>query len=86
MFDLNTYIQSPYLTLFLFQGKADGNKHALWIRKHMQRYLYSIGIFINQHCGKVCFVGLLLLSLCCVGLKSIKMETDIHNLWVEGMY
>ncbi|XP_052776119.1 protein patched homolog 1-like isoform X1 [Mya arenaria] len=65
------------------KGKADGNKQALWVRKHIQRYLYSIGIFINQHCGKVCFVGLLLLSLCCVGLKSIKMETDIERLWVE---
>lgn len=37
-----------------------------------------------MHCGKVLFVGLLLLSLCCVGLKTSKIETNVEELWVEG--
>jgi len=75
-----------YKVFYMFQGKADGNRLALWVRKQVQGYLFSIGLFINLHCGKVCFVGLLLLSLCCVGLKSVRIETDIEKLWVEGMY
>lgn len=72
------------INFYCFQGKADGNKYGLWVRKHIQRYLYSIGCFIHLHCGKVLFVGLLLLSLCCVGLKSVRIETDVEKLWVEG--
>ncbi|XP_069128023.1 protein patched homolog 1-like [Argopecten irradians] len=65
------------------KGKADGNKSALWLRCHLQNYLFAIGSFIDLHCGKVLFVGLLLLSLCCVGLKTAKIETNIEELWVE---
>ncbi|XP_052257049.1 protein patched homolog 1-like isoform X2 [Dreissena polymorpha] len=81
--DRPSYVNAKAAYRQIRKGKADGNKHALWVRKHVQEYLYIIGIFINQHCGKVCFVGLLLLSLCCVGLKSVKMETDVEKLWVE---
>lgn len=67
-----------------FQGKVDGNKCALWLRWHLQTYMFKVGCFINEHCGKVLFVGLLLLSLCCVGLKTAKLETNIEELWVQG--
>lgn len=80
------YICACIIGLYLFQGKADGNRYALWVRKNVQRYLYSIGCFIHLHCGKVLFVGLLLLSLCCVGLKSVRIETDVQKLWVEGTF
>ncbi|XP_064605910.1 protein patched homolog 1-like [Liolophura sinensis] len=65
------------------KGKEKGNIYALWVRSHLQTYLFSIGCFIQLHCGKVLFVGLLLLSLCCVGLKTAKIETNVDELWVE---
>lgn len=65
------------------KGKADGNKCALWVRWHLQKYMFSIGCFIQLHCGKVLFLGLLLLSLCCIGFKLVKFETDVEDLWVE---
>lgn len=70
--------------LFVFQGRADGNTCALWLRLHLQRHLYSLGCFLQLHCGKVLFLGLLLLSLCCVGLKTAHIETNVEELWVEG--
>ncbi|XP_052102126.1 protein patched homolog 1-like [Mytilus californianus] len=66
------------------KGKADGNKCALWVRWHLQDYMFSIGCFIQLHCGKVLFMGLLLLSLCCIGFKLVKFETDVEALWVEA--
>ncbi|VDI20767.1 Hypothetical predicted protein, partial [Mytilus galloprovincialis] len=66
------------------KGKADGNKCALWVRWHLQNYMFSIGCFIQLHCGKVLFMGLLLLSLCCIGFKLVKFETDVEALWVEA--
>lgn len=68
----------------VFQGRADGNTCALWLRLHLQRHLYSLGCFLQLHCGKVLFLGLLLLSLCCVGLKTAHIETNVEELWVEG--
>ncbi|KAK3091489.1 hypothetical protein FSP39_020198 [Pinctada imbricata] len=65
------------------KGKADGNTCALWLRWHLQKYLFKIGCFLQLHCGKVLFLGLLSLSLCCIGLKEAKIETNVENLWVE---
>lgn len=67
------------------KGKADGSPSALWLRMHIQRYMFKIGGFIQIHCGKVLFVGILLLSLCCIGLKTTSLQTDVEKLWVEGM-
>ena len=30
------------------------------------------------------FLGVLLLSLCCVGLKTAALQTSVERLWVEG--
>ncbi|XP_061192639.1 protein patched homolog 1-like [Saccostrea echinata] len=65
------------------KGKADGSACALWLRMHIQRYMFKIGGFIQLHCGKVLFVGILLLSLCCIGLKTTTLQTDVEKLWVE---
>ena len=70
----------------VLQGKVTGNKHALWLRWQLQERLFAIGCFIQLHAGKVIFLGLLLLSLCCVGLKAASLETKVENLWVEGTY
>ncbi len=53
---------------------------------HLQTHLYNLGCFIQHHCGKVLFVGLLLLSLCSVGLKTAQIETNVEKLWVECEY
>ncbi|KAK7100530.1 hypothetical protein V1264_023464 [Littorina saxatilis] len=66
------------------RGRADGNTCALWLRLHLQRHLYSLGCFLQLHCGKVLFLGLLFLSLCCVGLKTAHIETNVEELWVEA--
>ena len=68
----------------VFQGKATGNTCALRIRAYLQTRLFSLGCFIQKHCGKVLFIGLLLLSLCCLGLKTASIETNVEKLWVEG--
>jgi hypothetical protein len=39
---------------------------------------------VQRHCGKVLFVGFLVLSLCAVGLKTADIEEDLEKLWVEG--
>ena len=71
---------------FIFQGKAHGNTCALWLRGHLQTHLFNLGCFIQKHCRKVLFLGLLVLSLCCVGLKTATIETDVEKLWVEGKF
>ncbi|XP_013398571.1 protein patched homolog 1 isoform X2 [Lingula anatina] len=65
------------------KGKASGNTCALWLRWHLQKQLFNLGCFIERHCGKVLFVGLLLLCLCCIGLKTATIETNVEKLWVE---
>jgi len=70
--------------LFGIQGKAAGSRHAVWIRWQLQWRLFGLGCFIQRHAGKVLFLGILLLSLCCVGLKTAALETTVERLWVEG--
>lgn len=69
---------------FCFQGKASGNRVALWLRTKLQSYLFQLGCFVQIHAGKVLFVGLLTLCTFCVGLKSATILTDVEKLWVEG--
>ncbi|CAH1772357.1 unnamed protein product, partial [Owenia fusiformis] len=66
------------------KGRAFGNTCALRLRGTLQKHLFNLGCCIQKHCGKVLFVGLLLLSLCCVGLKTATIETDVNKLWVEA--
>lgn len=65
------------------KGKATGNKAALRLRAKLQAHLFQLGCFVQRHPGKVLFVGLLVLSTFCVGLKSATLETDVEKLWVE---
>ncbi|XP_076319648.1 protein patched-like isoform X2 [Tachypleus tridentatus] len=65
------------------KGKASGNKSALWLRTKLQVQLFQLGCFIQKNAGKVLFVGLLVFSSFCVGLKSASMQTDVEKLWVE---
>ena len=69
--------------LIFFQGRATGNKPALWIRCKLQEELYQLGKLIQEHAGKVLFTGLLVLAALSIGLKSVVMEDRIEKLWVE---
>ena len=71
----------PFL---FFQGKASGNKAALWLRSKIQNELFKLGCFIQRHSGKVLFVGCMVLATFCVGLKSAHMESRVERLWVQG--
>jgi len=68
----------------LFQGKATGNKAALWLRSKLQTELFKLGRFLQVHAGKVLFVGILVLATFTVGLKSAEVESRVEKLWVEG--
>nr|XP_022317481.1 protein patched homolog 1-like [Crassostrea virginica] len=78
-----SWVNAELAYKYVKKGKAEGNSGALWVRMHIQRYMFKIGGFIQTHCGKVLFVGILLLSLCCIGLKTTSMQTDVEKLWVE---
>ena len=67
-----------------FQGRATGNKPALWLRRKIQDELFQLGKLIQAHAGKVLFCGLLVLGALTIGLKSVMMEDRIEKLWVEA--
>ncbi|KRY48811.1 Protein patched -like protein 1, partial [Trichinella britovi] len=72
------------MALRLIQSdKAKGNKPALWIRMLLQRGMLCLGHRIQRHAGQVLFFGLLMLSICCIGLRLVAFETDMEKLWIE---
>ena len=70
--------------LIKFQGKASGNKAALWLRARFQNELFKLGWSIQKNAGKFLFVGILILASFSVCLKSATLETRVDKLWVEG--
>lgn len=66
------------------QGKATGERAALWLRARLQSQLFQLGCFLHRHAGKVLFVAILVLATFCVGLKSAQVHTRVDQLWVEG--
>jgi len=66
------------------KGRAEGNKPALLLRSKMQEELFQLGKLIQEHAGKVLFVGILVLTMLSIGLKSVVMEDRIEKLWVEA--
>ncbi|CAG0881976.1 unnamed protein product [Cyprideis torosa] len=55
----------------------------LWLRSVLESQLYDLGCGLYKHAGKVIFVGVLILSTLCVGLKSAVTVTDLEDLWVQ---
>ncbi|KAK9889338.1 hypothetical protein WA026_004613 [Henosepilachna vigintioctopunctata] len=64
-------------------GKARGDRGVLWLRGKTQRQLHSLGTILDNHAGKILFVGLLAIATFSVGLKSVSFHTDIELLWAE---
>ena len=72
-------------SFFLFlQGKASGNEAALWLRAPIQYELFKLGCRLQRHAGKVLFLGILILAILSVGMKSATLETRVEKLWVQG--
>ena len=70
---------------FLFlQGKASGNEAALWLRAPIQYELFKLGCRLQRHAGKVLFLGILILAILSVGMKSATLETRVEKLWIQG--
>lgn len=69
--------------MYVFQGKAKGDRGTLWIRGRLQQHLRSLGSFLDTHAGKVLFVSLLVIGTFCVGLKSATFHSSIDQLWVS---
>ena len=88
---ISIFLSLQYLTSYRhvtlmfshLQGRATGNKPALWLRSKLQEELYQLGKLIQEHAGKVLFTGLLVLGALTIGLKSVTMEDRIEKLWVE---
>ena len=75
----NIFFSSSYL-----QGKASGNKAALWLRSKIQTQLYQLGSNIQKNAGIFLFVGLLILAIFTFSLKNATLETRVEKLWVQG--
>ena len=71
-------------SFFLLQGKATGNEAALWLRAPIQYELFKLGCRLQRHAGKVLFLGILILAILSVGMKSATLETRVEKLWVQG--
>lgn len=85
MIAVSTYhINSVTAVTIMFQGKATGERAALWLRARLQSQLFQLGCFLHRHAGKVLFVAILVLATFCVGLKSAQVHTRVDQLWVEG--
>lgn len=60
-----------------------GNKPALYARGVMQKMLFFVGTFVQAHALEVFIVFLVAFGVCCAGLQSAHIETDILKLWVS---
>ena len=69
---------------FYFQGKATGNKNALWLRVPVQNNLFKLGSLLQRNSGKFLFGGILILAIMSACLQSASMETKVEKLWVQG--
>ncbi|TGZ37491.1 Protein patched [Temnothorax longispinosus] len=66
-----------------FQGKAEGQRSAVWLRALLQDQLSQLGYFLQRHAGKVLFVAVLALAILCVALKSAQVNSKVEQLWVQ---
>ncbi|KAL8178779.1 UNVERIFIED_CONTAM: Protein patched 1 [Gekko kuhli] len=80
-----SYCHAAFALKQISKGKAVGQKAPLWLRAQFQTLLFTLGCWIQRHCGKVLFVGLLVFGALAVGLRVASIETDIEQLWVEDL-
>lgn len=81
----SSYLYNTYsIFLFFFQGKAEGQRSAVWLRARLQDQLSQLGYFLQRHAGKVLFVAVLALATFCVALKSAQVHSKVDQLWVQG--
>src|SRR6218665_3576103 len=78
------WMDQCFISLFHLQNRATGNIPSLRLRAWLQRHLFNLGCIVQAKCGTVLFLGMLFLSLSCIGLKTVTLETNLEKLWVEG--
>uniref|UniRef100_A0A1I7SEP3 SSD domain-containing protein n=1 Tax=Bursaphelenchus xylophilus TaxID=6326 RepID=A0A1I7SEP3_BURXY len=67
----------------ILRGNAKGNMIALYARCLVQKCLFKLGDFAQNHALLVIFTVFSLFSVCCIGLQYVRIETDIVKLWVS---
>uniref|UniRef100_H3DCR3 Patched 2 n=1 Tax=Tetraodon nigroviridis TaxID=99883 RepID=H3DCR3_TETNG len=78
------YCHAAFALKQISKGKAVRQKTPLWIRARLQALLFTLGCYIQRHCGKVLFIGLLVFGALSVGLRVATIETNIEKLWVKS--
>ncbi|VDN02911.1 unnamed protein product [Thelazia callipaeda] len=68
------------------RGKARGNRGALYLRSLIQKVLFTMGTFVQQHACLVVVTIVIFFGFCCYGLQFIRIETDIVKLWVARKF
>lgn len=58
-------------------------KAPVWLRAKLQALLFALGCYVQRHCGKLLFVGLLVFGALTVGLRVAAVQTNIQELWVK---
>ena len=71
----------------VFRIQADYGNGWMLPELHMvHAQLFLLGCFDQRHAGKVLFLGLFVLVLCCAAMSQARVETDIDKLWVQGQF
>ncbi len=62
-----------------------GNRGALWLRSKMQNEAFlPLGRWTQRNAGKVLLIGAVFMAVLSIGMKNIKVENRVDQLWVEG--
>ncbi|XP_056913903.1 protein patched homolog 1 [Takifugu flavidus] len=77
------YCHAAFALKQISQGKVR-QKTPMWLRARLQALLFTLGCYIQRHCGKLLFIGLLVFGALSVGLRVATIETNIEELWVKS--
>lgn len=69
-----------------FQGKATGNRYALYSRSLIQKLLFALGNAVHNNAWSIILTISMFFALCCYGLQYVHIETDIVKLWVARKF
>lgn len=75
---------TTFINFYKLQENAKGNNCALYCRSFIQKLLYELGNFVQENKFKVLLFITILFSICCYGLKFVRVQTDIVKLWVDS--
>ena len=79
---MRTQLLNQSVINLFFQGKATGNRYALYSRSLIQKLLFALGNAVHRNAWSIIITISLIFAFCCFGLQYVKIETDIVKLWV----